>query len=170
MNFNFNDMAYPDIFLISGKEFKGSRKTGKNQVDIPFTVDPQIELGDILIQKIGSREINLKVVDLSISKNGTLNVGTTHPHLLTLSVENLSSDAHRTTKSMSTFNIGSVNGEQVQIGESNHMLVNITINELVEKVAKSDDPQAKSMLRQLLENSTVASIVGAGTSTLLGLL
>ncbi|MFW8521822.1 hypothetical protein ACOIBR_28135, partial [Klebsiella pneumoniae] len=36
-------MAYPDIFLISGEEFKGSRNTGKNQVDIPFTDEPQIE-------------------------------------------------------------------------------------------------------------------------------
>ncbi|HBQ6873296.1 TPA: hypothetical protein L8O67_005219, partial [Klebsiella pneumoniae] len=76
----------------------------------------------------------------------------------------------RTAKSMNTFNIGSVSGEQVQIGESNHMLVNISITELVEKVAKSGDPQAKSMLKQLLENSTVASIVGAGASALLGLL
>lgn len=50
------------------------------------------------------------------------------------------------------------------------MLVNISITELVEKVANSGDPQAKSMLKQLLENSTVASIVGAGASALLGLL
>ena len=48
--------------------------------------------------------------------------------------------------------------------------VNISITELVEKVANSGDPQAKSMLKQLLENSTVASIVGAGASALLGLL
>ncbi|MGP0744699.1 hypothetical protein ACAG08_22410, partial [Escherichia coli] len=51
-----------------------------------------------------------------------------------------------------------------------HLLVNISITELVEKVANSGDPQAKSMLKQLLENSTVASIVGAGASALLGLL
>ena len=35
MDFDFDDMAYPDIFFISGEEFKGSRNTGKNQVDIP---------------------------------------------------------------------------------------------------------------------------------------
>ncbi len=29
MDFDFDDMAYPDIFLISGEEFKGSRNTGK---------------------------------------------------------------------------------------------------------------------------------------------
>lgn len=50
------------------------------------------------------------------------------------------------------------------------MLVNISITELVEKVAKSGDVQAKSALKQLLENSTVASIVGAGASSLLGML
>lgn len=170
MDFDFDDMAYPDVFLISGKEFKGSRSAEKNQVLIPFTDEPQIELGDILTQKIGSRELRLKVIDLSILKNGTMNSGTTHPHLLTLTIENISSDAHRTPKSMNTFNIGSVSGEQVQIGESNHMLVNISVTELVEKVAKSGDPQAKSVLKQLLENSTVASIVGAGASALLNLL
>ncbi|EKN3404397.1 hypothetical protein AB5J03_004414 [Yersinia enterocolitica] len=170
MGFDFDQMAYPDVFIISSTEFKGSRSTGKNQIDIPYTDEPEIELGDILIQKIGNRELNLRVVDLSISKNGTLNVGTDHPHLLTLIVENLSGDAFKTKKSGSTFNIGSVSGKQVQIGETNHLLVNVSITELVEKIAKSDDKQAKSMLRQLLENSTVASIVGAGASALLGLL
>lgn len=170
MDFDFDDMAYPDIFLISENEFKGSRNTKENQIDIPFTDEPQIELGDVLTQKIGSRELKFKVVDLSISNNGTLNIGTTHPHLLTLSVENLSSESYTTVKSMNTFHIGSVNGEQIQIGESNHMLVNISITELVEKVAQSGDPQAKSVLKQLLENSTVASIVGAGASALLSLL
>lgn len=29
MGFDFDDMAYPDIFLISGEKFKGSRTTGK---------------------------------------------------------------------------------------------------------------------------------------------
>lgn len=71
---------------------------------------------------------------------------------------------------VNNYNISSVNGQNIQIGEGSHMLVNISITELVEKVAKSGDPQAKSMLKQLLENSTVASIVGAGASALLGLL
>ncbi|MFD3223911.1 hypothetical protein [Rahnella aceris] len=170
MSFDFDEMAYPDIFLISGTEFKGSRGAGKRQVDIPYTDEPIIELGDIFIHRIGSREIFLKVVDISISRNGTLNIGTSHPHLMTLTVENTSADALRVKNSTNTFNIGSVTGEQVQIGESNHLLVNISFIELVQKVAKSDDTQAKSMLKKILENSTVASIVGAGASALLGLL
>ncbi|MGP9437424.1 hypothetical protein ACT3RR_18535 [Ewingella sp. AOP8-B2-18] len=170
MNFDFDEMAYPDTFFFSGKKFKGSRNAGINQVDIPFTNELEVGLGDILIQKVGCREINLKIIDLSISENGTLNVGTLHPHLLTLTVENISSEAHRTKNSVNTFNISSVSGEQVQIGENNHLLISISIAELVEKVSDSNDQQAKSKLRQLLENSTVASIVGAGTSALLALL
>lgn len=166
MDFDFDKMSYPDIFLISGKEFRGIRNTDENQVNIPFTDEPQIELGDILIQKIGTHELNLKVIDLSILENGTMKVGTTHPHLLTLAVENLSSEAHRTAKSMNTFNIGSVSGEQVQIGESNNLVVNITLQELVEKISKSDDPEAKSLLNKLLNNSTVSGVVGAGASAL----
>lgn len=170
MSFDFDEMAYPDIFFISGKEFKGSRRAGKNQVDIPYTNEPQIELGDVLLQRTGSREHSLKVIDISISRNGTLNVGTPHPHLMTLTIENTSAEALRVKKSTNTFNIGSVTGDQVQIGENNHLLINISFTELVEKVAKSDDTQAKSMLKKILENNTVASIVGAGASVLLGLL
>lgn len=170
MDFDFDEMAYPDTFLISGIEFKGRRNADKNQVDIPFTEDPVIELGDVFIQKIGSRELNLKTIDISISKNGTLNVGTIHPHLLTLSVENISSNVHKTPQHSNTFNIGSVSGEQVQIGERNHLQMNINVTELVERVIQSGDPEAKSLLKSLLNNATIASIIGAGTSALLGLL
>ncbi|HBD5328544.1 TPA: hypothetical protein RZA35_000662, partial [Escherichia coli] len=93
-----------------------------------------------------------------------------HPNMLTLYIENITGNEHMTPTKSNTFNIGSISGDQVQIGEHNHMLVNISITELVEKVAKSGDVQAKSVLKQLLENSTVASIVGAGASALIGLL
>lgn len=86
---------------------------------------------------------------------------------MTLELTNISSDI---VKNMNTFNISGINSDKVQIGENNHMPITINITELVEKVANSGDPQAKSMLKQLLENSTVASIVGAGASALLGLL
>ncbi|ECI6921331.1 hypothetical protein CC656_000451 [Salmonella enterica subsp. enterica] len=170
MDFDFDEMAYPDTFIISGEEVKGSRNTGSNEIRIPYTNEPKIDFGNTLVQKIGSRELNFKVIDLSISLNGTLNIGTNHPHLMTLTVENLTSKIHSTPNSMNTFNIGSVSGEKVQIGENNHLLINISITELVDKIANSNDQQAKSMLKQLLGNSTVASIVGAGTTALLGLL
>lgn len=49
------------------------------------------------------------------------------------------------------------------------MLVNISIIEFVEKVVKFGDLQVKLMLKQLLENSIVVSIVGVGVFVLLGL-
>lgn len=108
---------------------------------------------------------------MSFLPGGTLNVGTNHPHMLTLKVENLTANEQKPKQSsQNTFNIGSVSGSQVQIGERNHLIVNISITELVEKVSQSQDPQAKSLLKDLLNNSTVASLVGAGASTLLAML
>ncbi|WP_260861788.1 hypothetical protein [Citrobacter sp. Marseille-Q6884] len=168
---DFDAMAYPEKFTIAGIEYKGRRNSTEKKVLIPYTEEPDITIGDEITQKLGKGEISLKVLDMSFLPGGTLNVGTKHPHMLTLKVENLTANEHKPKpSSQNTFNIGSVSGSQVQIGESNHMLVNISITELVDKVAKSGDPQAKSMLKQLLENSTVASIVGAGASALLGLL
>ncbi len=74
--------------------------------------------------------------------------------------------------SMPQINIGSIssgNGN-VQIGNNNAQVTNVNIQEIVEKVAASNDPEAKNLLKSLLENSTVASIVGAGLSSLIGLL
>ncbi|MNG16900.1 hypothetical protein D3C84_1008470 [compost metagenome] len=90
--------------------------------------------------------------------------------MLTLKVENLTAQPHTTNTQSSTFNIGSITGEQVQVGSNNSQTVNVSVQSLVESVAKSGDQEAKSALRKLLENSTVASIVGAGAAALLGLL
>lgn len=71
---------------------------------------------------------------------------------------------------MSQINIGSINSQQVQVGNHNNLITNINVQDLVEKVAKSNDEEAKSILKSLLENSTVASVVGASISGLIGLL
>lgn len=167
---NFDAMAYPDTFIISGVSFKGKRNSAKKQVMIPYTDEPDVTLGEEITQTVGKNNIRLKVIDISILEGGSLNVGTKHPHMLTLSVDNITQNEHSPRQSANTFHIGSVSGGQVQIGESNQLLNNISITELVEKVANSGDPQAKSLLKKLLENSTVASLIGAGASALLGLL
>lgn len=167
---NFDAMAYPDTFIIDSLECKGHRDPRKSEVKVPYTNEPNVSIGDVITQKVGKGEVQLKILDMAFLPGGSLNVGTNHPNLLTLNVENITSNEHKPKQSQSTYNIGSISGNQVQIGESNHMLVNISITELIDKVAKSGDPQAKSILKQLLENSTVASIVGAGASALLGLL
>lgn len=73
--------------------------------------------------------------------------------------------------STSTFNFnGPVTNQQAQFGNGNAQNVTINIQELVEKVAASNDPKAKGMLMKLLENPTVSGVIGAGVTGLIGLL
>lgn len=68
-----------------------------------------------------------------------------------------------------TFN-GPVATQQAQFGSVNTQYVTINMQELVEKVAKSDDPEAKRMLLRLLENPTISGVIGATVPALIGLL
>jgi hypothetical protein len=68
------------------------------------------------------------------------------------------------------FNIGTLNAQSAQLGNGNTQNVTINIQELVEKVAASNDPEAKGMLMKLLENPTVSGVIGAGVTGLIGLL
>ncbi len=167
---NFDELAYPETITIAGIEYKGQRDMSKGQVLIPYTEEPDVGIGDIITQKSGKREIFLKVIDCSFLKGGSLNVGTKHPHMLTLKVQNTTAQPHLPQHKSSTFNIGSVSGSNVQVGNNNSLGVNINIQELAERIAESGDEDAKSKLKEFLDNSTVASVIGAGVSGLLGLL
>jgi predicted nuclease of predicted toxin-antitoxin system len=74
------------------------------QVLVPYTDEPDVGIGDVIIQKSGKREIHIIVIDASFLEEGSLGAGK-HPHMLTLKVENTTSQPHVT----STFNIGSIN-------------------------------------------------------------
>jgi hypothetical protein len=167
---DFDKLAYPEIIYINGIEYKGNRDMSKGQVKIPYSDEPDVGIGDIITQKSGKREINLKVIDASFLEGATLEVGTKHPNLLRLKVENTTSQAHVTNKKLSTINIGSISGEQIQVGNHNSQITNINIQQFVEHIAKSGDDEAKATLKTLLQNSSVASLIGAGASTLFGLL
>ncbi|PRB77552.1 hypothetical protein [Pseudomonas sp. MYb185] len=167
---NFDALAYPEKIIIAGSEFSGQRDMSKGTILVPYTDEPDVGIGDIITQKTGKREVELKVIDAQFQPGGTLGVGTKHNNLLKLKVENFMTQPHTTNTQSSIFNIGSITGEQVQVGSNNSQIVNISVQSLVEAVAKSGDQEAKSALRNLLENSTVASIVGAGAAALLGLL
>ncbi|HFK5720695.1 hypothetical protein [Enterobacter hormaechei] len=67
-------------------------------------------------------------------------------------------------------NFSGLNNAQIQIGNNNHQLMQISVQELVEKIANSEDKEAKSLLSKVLENNTVASVIGAGASALFSLL
>lgn len=166
---DMNKMAYPDIFVVNGAELKGHRDMTNGQVKIPYTLAPDVGIGDIVHQKIGQRNVNLKVVDCSFLEDDTLQVGTSHKHLLKLMVENSSAEPFKSSKS-SIFHIGSISGEQVQVGDNNTQMANISLQQFVEHVAKSGDEEAKSKLRELLQNSSVASVLGAAATALFGML
>lgn len=167
---DFDKLAYPEIIYINGIEYKGHRDMSKGQLRVPYSDEPDVGIGDIIAQKSGKREINLKVIDASFLEGATLKVGTKHPNLLMLKVENTTAQAHITNKKQSTINIGSISGEQIQVGDNNSQITNISIQQLVEHIAKSDDDEAKATLKTLLQNSSVASLIGAGASALFGLL
>lgn len=167
---DFDAMAYPEIIIIADMEYKARRDMLKGQVAIPYTEEPNAGIGDVIIQKSGAREIELKVLDVSFLKGGSLKVGTKHPNLLILQIENITANAHKPHSGKSTFNIGSISSQQVQVGNHNYQTINISVQNFVEEIAKSSDQEAKSLLRKLLENSTVGSLIGAGASALLGLL
>lgn len=170
MNVNIDELAYPDTLLIKGEMYKAKRDINKSSLLVPYTEAPDIAIGEIVTQVIGRTEVNLKVMDLSFIPNGSLNIGTPHPNLMTAKVENMTSDLHRKPESSSTYNIGSFTAQQVQLGNNNNLHVTITLENLVKEIAKSNDAEAKSFAKKLLENSTVASIIGAGASALLGLI
>ncbi len=167
---DFNKLAYPDTLYIAGVEYTGQRNMSDGTVLIPYTETPDVGIGDVISQQAGNREIHLKVLDVSFLEGGSLKVGTNHPHMLTLKVENSTARPHLDNHQNSTINIKSITGEQIQVGNNNSQTVTINLQQLVENIAKSDDPEAKSSLKSLLQNSTVASLIGAGVSTLLNLL
>lgn len=167
---DFDKLAYPETITIAGVEYKAQRNISKEQVLIPYTEEPDVGIGDVIAQKSGKREIFLKVIDLSFVEGGSLNVGTKHPHMLTLKVQNTTAQPHLPQSNSSTFNIGSVSGNNVQVGNENSLSINITLKELTENIAKSGNEEAKSKLKEFLSNNTVASVIGAGVGGLLALL
>jgi hypothetical protein len=167
---DFDKLAYPETLTIADVEYKAQRNMSKGQVLVPYTDEPDVGIGDVITQKSGKREIHLKVIDALFLEGSSLEIGTKHPHILTLKVENTTSQPHLTKHGASIFNIGSINGENVQVGNSNTLTTKVTIQELAEELAKSDDPEAKSKMKELLQNSTVGSLIGAGASALIGML
>lgn len=170
MRIDFDNMSYPDTVTIKDTDYKSKRDINKSILLIPCTTLPDLSIGDVVVQKNGNAEVDLKVIDMSFVPGGTLLIGTSHPNLITAKIENMTSDKHKKPESVSAINIGSLNAQQVQVGNNNSLNVTITLERLVKEIAQTGDPDAKSFMRKLLENSSVAGIIGAGASALLGLL
>lgn len=65
--------------------------------------------------------------------------------------------------------VGTVNASTVQIGHENSHTTNInmTLQHLAQQVAASQDPEAKGLLRNLLNNATIGALLGAGATEVL---
>ncbi len=161
--------GYTHTFEVNGESLPGLRNTKDSRVLIPYTIEPSVMIGDIIKQKVGANFIELKVIDIDFQKRGTMGIGTRHPHLMALTTENLTADAHRTPV-QSAIHIGSISGQQVQVGNNNTQITNITLAEVVKKVSEQGDPSTKGLLKLLLDNATVSAIVGAGASAALAAL
>lgn len=169
-NMDFDAQAYPHDITIAGEDYKACRDMSTGELLVPYTHEPDIGVGDVITQKSGRREIQLRILDLSFQEESSLGIGTIHPHIMEARVESINAQQQIGRTGASTFNIGSINSQNVQIGDGNTLTIHSTLQELVEEVAASGDIEAKSKLKGLLENSTVGSLVGVGATALLNLL
>lgn len=132
---------------------------GNGRVDRKFETHLRYLSTKRLISNMDGRS-DLKAIGITIGAGG---------HIMIIG-DKLIMKTEIQESAMPQINIGSINSDQVQVGNHNNQITNINVQKLVEKVAQSNDEEAKSLLKSLLENSTVASVVGAGISGLIGLL
>lgn len=132
---------------------------GNDRVDRKFETHLRYLSTKRLISNMDGRS-DLKAIGITIGAGG---------HILIIG-DKLIMKTDTQEPAMPQINIGSITSEQVQVGNHNSQVTNINVQELVEKVAQSNDEEAKSILKSLLENNTVASVVGAGLAGLIGLL
>lgn len=163
---NFDSQTYGETYFIAGQEFKGSAPNG-GKISIPYTVLPTVEVEDIIYKKAGNGRVGWVVQDMSCYEDGTMNIGTKHDHLLILSVE---LESERNKMNSPTFKIDNLTGHTIQLGHENSIVMNITVEDLVRRVAESSDEESKSRLSSFLESSSAKAILGVGIPALVGLL
>ncbi|MEM0904502.1 hypothetical protein J4W00_18445 [Escherichia coli] len=56
---NLSAMVYPDTFIINGESFRGKRNAKENKVLIPYTNEPEVTIGQHIIQPFVTIEIHL---------------------------------------------------------------------------------------------------------------
>jgi hypothetical protein len=161
--------AWPDRVTIDGMVYKARVDAGDGLVSLPCPSEPQVSVGDVITQTVGRRETSLEVLEVDFQLNGSLGIGTVHRHLLVLTVEPTTSQAHTQPPRASAPVSKSVPRSvprpvaatsSVQAAPAS----TLKLAELVEKVSRSSDVEAKAMLVALLDNPSVTAIVGPVTA------
>lgn len=139
-------------FLINGREFCGRKDKGK--VYVPYSEEIEIDINDVFYEKTKSKEMELRVLDIKDYKKISGLMDTFHENYVELEVENL------------TLTKNNINSQVVNIHNSNLSNTQIINNELVER----NNKDVKNRVFKVLENPTVAGIIGAVVAGVVGLL
>jgi hypothetical protein len=154
--------AWPDRVTIDGTVFKARVDTGDGLVSLPCAAEPQVSVGDVITHTVGRRENSLEVLEVDFQPNGSLGIGTIHRHLLVLTVEPTTSQAHTQPPGAAAMPAPVARARPpapvsaVQAAPAS----TLKLAELVERVSRSGDVEAKTMLVALLDNASVSAIVG----------
>lgn len=162
-----DDFFFPDTFEFNNAIFSGQRMSSANKLLIPLaTNESPFDIGDIVTQKVGSKERLFEVLDWQIQSS--LNIGG-KPFLVALKVEALDVKKIIPQQTSQTINFhGSVNTTNLQAGNNNVLTSNITLQQLEAEIEKSGDPEAKKLWQKLLENPTISGIITTTAGAILG--
>jgi hypothetical protein len=128
---------------------------------------PDVSPGDIIRQKAGKRYSELKVLEVHFREGAVLGMSH-HRDMLTLTVENVTANQFRTPRHGGGVSIGAINAGAVVVGDGNvQNNVNMTLQSLVQQLAKTGDAEAKGLLAKFFGNPTVSSILGSAAAELL---
>lgn len=155
-----------DVIKSNGDKFEGIKASVQDKETFINRSDILIEVGDLLQRRASNGSIsNYEVIDPGFHET----FGSIEAHYQ-IKHKNLSvKEAEKMIQSV-TYNFGSISADQMQVGNNNSQHVTINMQQLIEKIAKSNDEEAKGLVRKLLDNKTVASVLGASASVLIGLL
>ncbi|MCC3733699.1 hypothetical protein LLS47_12250 [Rouxiella badensis] len=152
---------YPDVFVFNGTEYYGQKSAAKNQAFIAITSEESpFDIGDVITQKVGSKERSIEVVDYEISDSLGA-AGSEYPFNITLKIKPLDVKTHAQNTTHLTFNGSVTAGGDIQAGSNNSITKHITIQQLQDAIEKSKDPEVKALWQRLLENPTFSSIATA---------
>ena len=159
-----------DVFIeYASGEKSGPYKTNFSTNDIYiFDSTLVVDDGDQVIQPLpNGREVRYKITDSKFNSG----IGSIEAHWK-LSIIKESKANMQQKKPATTVNISNSN---VQVGDGNIQNIVNSFQELTEKIESSDassveKQEARGILKNLLKNATVSSILGGATSGLIGLL
>jgi hypothetical protein len=153
---------------IDGMVYKARVDAGDGLVSLPCPSEPQVSVGDVITQTVGRREASLEVLEVDFQPNGSLGIGTVHRHLLVLTVEPTTSQAHTQPPGASAAKAPppAARPPKASPVASTQAAPASTLKlaELVDRVSRSSDAEAKAMLLALLDNASVSAIVGPVTA------